>query len=161
FRGAFGQEAASILTTNILSIAGFELRYRGVREFLGLPRPRPLSLLPHLVALLVIASFVSERPDIRSAVNYRLTAVHLVLLYIGARTVWVLLRAPAAALSREIRWLAAIASVTAACSLVMLIIVTVDPIGGDVFAAGIAFTWFFLALDGLAVAWSLFSLGLA
>jgi signal transduction histidine kinase len=160
FRGIFHLEIASILTTHLFAIAAFEARYRGVREFFGLARPRLVSLLPHVVAIAVIASFLWERSDIPSAVNMRLIAVHLLIAYIGARTTWILFREKATARSTEIHFLGWVAGLSAAASLTMAIIVVVRPIEGDIFAAGIVVSWFFLVLDCLAIAWSIASLGL-
>jgi signal transduction histidine kinase len=161
FRGLFTFEVANILTSHVLVIAALEVRYRGVRQFFGLARPRLVSLLPHLVTILVIAEFLREHPGMASAVNFRLGAVNLLLAYIGARTSWTLFREHAAGLSKEIRFLGWVTAITAVASLVEVVILIVHPISGDVFAAGILVSWFFLALDCLAIAWSIASLGLA
>jgi PAS domain S-box-containing protein len=160
FRGVFILATTSIVATHFFAVATFEMRYRGVREFLGLGPPRLASLLPHALGLILIASFVVERPGMRAAVNIRLTVVHLLLVYIGARTIWTLLRAPPMGLVREVRWLAGVAALTAGASVAMTVLVTISPIEGDIFAAGFSATWFFLTLDLLAISWSVFSLGL-
>jgi signal transduction histidine kinase len=161
FRGLFPFAVANILAGHLLAVAGFEARYRGVRQFCGLGPPRLVSLLPHLVFFIVLLSFVRERAGLPSAVNFRLVAIHLLLIYIGGRTVWALLQDRTAGLSREVRFLAGVAALTALASVAMVVIVIVRPVHGDVFAVGIVISWFFLALDSLAIAWSISSMGLA
>jgi PAS domain S-box-containing protein len=118
-------------------------------------------MLPHLVFLVVLLSFIRERPGMRSAVNFRLIAVQLLVAYIGVRTSWTLFREKAGSLRRETEFLGWVAAVTALASLAMVVILMVRPIPGDVFSSGILVSWFFLALDLLAIAWSVASLGLA
>jgi PAS domain S-box-containing protein len=161
-RGLFTFETANILTSHVLVMAAFEVRYRGVRQFFGLARPRLLSLLPHLLCLVVVVAFLRERPGLPvAAVNIRLVAIQFLIGYIGVRTAWTLFREPAAGLGREVRFLGGVAAITVVASLGQVVVVFLRPIHGDVFAAGILVSWFFLVLNGLAIAWSIASLGLA
>jgi signal transduction histidine kinase len=73
----------------------------------------------------------------------------------------VLVRERATELSREGQFLGWVAAITAVASLAMVVIVIARPIYGDIFAAGILVSWFFIALDCLAIGWSIASLGLA
>jgi PAS domain S-box-containing protein len=159
--GFFTFEAADIFVSHVLAAAAFEARYLGVRQFLGLGRPRRVTLLPHVMYLAVLVVFLRDRPGIGSAVNVRLIAVHLLLAYIGARTAWSLYRRRIAGLTREIRFLGAVAAVTVVASLAQAGIIIAHPIHGDIFAGGVLVSWFFLILNGLAIAWSVASLGVS
>jgi PAS domain S-box-containing protein len=151
---------ASILLTNVLCVAGIEIRHRGVRRFFGLRPPALATLLPHLAVFLLVATSVLRR-DLHLSVTVRHASVQLLLAYIGIRSAWVLLRHRQSEPGHDVLALGIVAGLTAAASVAAMVLVLLRPLEENVFASGHPIVWFFPTLIALAMLWSLFSLGLA
>jgi PAS domain S-box-containing protein len=141
--------SASLVGSYVFVIGGAELRYRGVRQFCGLAPPPLVSLLPYLI---VLTTRLLPSPRMRAEL------FDLTMVYVGARTAWVLLQHRAVGLFSELRVLAVVAGLTAVGSLAQALILMAQPMVGNMFWAD---QWFLVAMACLSIVWSFLSLGLA
>jgi signal transduction histidine kinase len=155
-------ERVSIVGATVLAVTGFELRYIGVRHFLGLsPVPRA-SLLPHAMGVTAILALVLLGEP-HATQNARFMLLFGLMAYIAWRTMWPLLRANVGALTRETRILGVVAGVMAAEATAMVVHYAVHPFTGEWTnqqngrATGL-YLFGNLLLGGV---WSLLSFGLA
>jgi signal transduction histidine kinase len=160
FRYTLLPERVSVVSACVLSVAGLELRYFGVRRFLGLPRVSRLSLLPDGIAMgLLLALVLLGAPQ--STRNARVMVLFGLLAFISLRTAWPLLRSHTGRLTRDARVLGVVGVLAAASLAAVAIWVAAHPLTAD-WTSPQSSPWaiFYVFSNVLVAAWSLLSFAL-
>jgi signal transduction histidine kinase len=153
-------ERVSILGAFLLVVAGFEVRYLGVRQFLGHAPQRFASLLPHATVLILTLAivFLGNPPAMQPV---RLALFFALLVYINLRTMRQLLYRSVGYHAREVRVLGVVAGLAVVVFALWTILVSVHPMTQDILYESNWMAWTLLVLVLLGVAWSILSFGLA
>jgi signal transduction histidine kinase len=160
FRYTLLSERASIVGASVLSVAGFELRYFGVLQFLGLPRVSRLSLLPDGTALGVLLALVLLGAP-QGTQNPRVVVLFGLLAFISLRTARPLLRSHAGRLTRDARVLGVVGVLAAASLAAVAIWVAAHPLTADwTTPQSSPVALFYVFSNLLVAAWSLLSFAL-
>jgi len=160
FRYTLLSERVSVVGASVLSVAGLELRYFGVRRFLGLPPVWRPSLLPDGIALALLLPLVLLSAP-QSTQTARVMLLFGLLAFISSRTAWLLLHSRAGRLTRDLRVLGVVSVLAAASMAAVATWVAAKPLTGDwTMARNSAASLFYVFSNLLVAAWSLLSFAL-
>jgi signal transduction histidine kinase len=152
-------EKPSVIASVALFFLSLELRDLGVRQFLGLTRQRLATILPDLVALILIIALTLQGGP-RATQVMRFLVVGAVLTYITIRTTRLLFCTAVGGLRAQTMVLGTVTALTG-CYWIWIVTAVPALAREDFLSAGPSTAAWFLILGLLVASWSLMSFGVA